>query len=477
MQNEPVSDVAIEAGLLQLALDAGNAVGWEWDLRSGRHIWFGNLNTMFGIPSTTFAGHLEDFRARIHPEDREGVSAVVIDAMKRRAPYAGIFRVVTLDGRVRWVSARGEFVFAADGSAERMLGIGIDITERRATEQTLREKERVLTEAQRLARMGSWEWDPATDTVQWSEELYRLAGRDPSGPAVSYANHPSLYTPESWARLSSAVEETLRSCRPYELDVEMVLPDGRTRWLLARGEGLRDANGRVVKLRGTVQDITERRNTEQALSTLGRRLIESQEAERVRVARELHDDVGQRLALVLIALDRQVQSGLGSYDDVRRQLLAVQKVIQDLSHELHATPLRHLGLARAVRGYCTEIASIHDVDVSVHESGDLDTVGPDVSLCLFRVLQESLRNAIRHSGVRQFAVELSGEPRTVALSVCDGGAGFNPNALTSSGLGLISMRERLKLVNGELTIDSGGGGTVVRARVPRTGVSEGESHG
>jgi signal transduction histidine kinase len=335
--------------------------------------------------------------------------------------------------------------------------------------QTLRERERALAEAQRLAGLGSWEWDPATDTVTWSEGLYRLAERDPSLPAPSYAEHPTVYTPESWARLQSAVEEALESGRSYELDLEMVLPHGRSRWLLARGEALHDPGGRVVKLRGTVQDITERRNAEQALSTLGRRLIESQEAERVRVARELHDDVGQRLALLSIALDRHFKSGIGSYEDLRRQLAEVQRLIGALSHELHATPLRHLDLASAVRGYCAEVASFHDVHVTVHESGNVDGLGPDVSLCLFRVVQESLRNAVRHSGAREFAVEMTGEPDAVSLVVRDDGVGFDyAEALASSGLGVVSMQERLKLVRGELIIQTKAGhGTRIHARVAR----------
>lgn len=335
--------------------------------------------------------------------------------------------------------------------------------------QILRERERALAEAQRLAGLGSWEWDPATDTVTWSEGLYRLAERDPNGPAVSYADHPSLYTPESWIRLRSAVEEALKAGRPYELDLEMVLPEGRTRWVLARGESLYDAGGRVVKLRGTVHDITERRNAEQALSTLGRRLIEAQEAERVRVARELHDDVGQRLALLSIALDRHFKSGIGSYEQLRQQLAGVQHVVEALSHELHATPLRHLSLASAVRGYCGEIASFHDVHVTMHESGDVDGLGPDVSLCLFRVAQESLRNAVRHSGAREFAVELSGDPDAVSLVVRDDGVGFDyAAAITNGGLGVVSMQERLKLVHGEFTIDTEvGRGTRIHARVAR----------
>jgi PAS domain S-box-containing protein len=431
---------------------------------------------MFGIASPTFIGRMEDFRERVHREDRDTVSWAVSDAMKRRVPYTGIFRVMTLGGQVRWVSSRGEFQYAGDGSAQRFLGISVDITDRRETEQALRENERALAEAQRLAGLGSWEWDPATDTVKWSEELYRLAGRNPAGPAVSYANHPSLYTPESWARLQAAVEEALRTRRPYTLDLEMVLPDGRTRWLLARGEALSNAEGRVVLLRGTVQDITERRNWEHSLSMLGRRLIELQEAERIRVACDLHDDVAQRLALLSISLDHYFQSGQGSREDISRQLIAVQEVVHNLSHELHASPLRHLGLSRAVRGYCREVESTHDVEVVVHEDGKFDKLEPEVALCLFRVLQESLRNAVRHSGARQFAVRLWTETDAVSLSVRDDGAGFHPaTAFAGSGFGLISMQERLKLVNGTLTIDSGEGrGTLICARVPcRTAALEG----
>ena len=97
--------------------------GWDWDIGSGRLLWFGNLHTMFGIASTTFLGRAEDFRASVYPEDRDVVSAALLDAMKRRAPYTGIFRVMTLDGHVRWVSSRGEFLYAADGSADRMLDV------------------------------------------------------------------------------------------------------------------------------------------------------------------------------------------------------------------------------------------------------------------------------------------------------------------------------------------------------------------
>src|SRR4029453_7526021 len=170
-------------------------------------------------------------------------------------------------------------------------------------EDSLRRKEMELNEAQRLAGVGGWQWDPDTDTVVWSEELYRIAGRDPSVPAVNYKEHSQLYTRESWERLRGAVETALHTGAPYELVLELVRADGTHRWIMARGEAQRDFTGHVARLRGTVQDITERKLAEEALSSVNGRLIEAQESERARIARDLHDDIGQRLAVLAMVLE------------------------------------------------------------------------------------------------------------------------------------------------------------------------------
>src|SRR5215510_4822778 len=112
------------------------------------------------------------------------------------------------------------------------------------TEEALHRKEIELRDAQRLAGVGSWQWDPENDTVTWSDELYRITGRDPNLPAVSFREHSQLYTAESWERLQQAVEEALRTAAPYELELEMIRADGTTRWLIARGEAQRDSTGR-----------------------------------------------------------------------------------------------------------------------------------------------------------------------------------------------------------------------------------------
>ena len=137
-----------------------------------------------------------------------------------------------------------------------------DLEERRRAEEALRRREAELKEAQRVASVGSWEWEVQTDIVTWSEELYHIAGRDPRDALPIYKEHRQIYTRESWARLQPAVERALKTGLAYELDLELVRPDGTTRWIAARGEAERDGTGRIARLRGTGQDITERKRAE-----------------------------------------------------------------------------------------------------------------------------------------------------------------------------------------------------------------------
>src|SRR4029077_285249 len=126
---------------LRQAVEAGKCVGWDWDVKTGRDRWFGDLEIMFGIQSDTYYGHIEDFRRRIYPEDQELVWKAVADARQNREPFTAEFRILHLDGTVRWITERGQFYYAANGDAVRMIGMAVDITERKQAEQVLREGE------------------------------------------------------------------------------------------------------------------------------------------------------------------------------------------------------------------------------------------------------------------------------------------------------------------------------------------------
>jgi len=384
-------------------------------------------------------------------------------------------RYVRKDGTQVWGNLNVSLLKNSEaGSPPLVFAFVEDITKRKRAEEELRRRDVELSEAHRLAGVGTWRWEARTDTVIWSKELYRLMGIDPTLPAPSYKEHALLFAAESWERLQRAVQRTLQTGTPYELDLEVVRPESIAKWEIARGEAVRDADGQIVGLHGTVQDITERKSAEAALANVSRKLIEAQEQERTRIGRDLHDDVGQRLALLAVEL-RQLQDHSGTLPDVRsrigklhKQASAIAADIQSLSHELHSAKLQYLGIAPAMRGFCQEFSQQERVEIEFHSRDLPAPLSADISLGLFRVLQEALHNSAKHSGARHFEVRLWGATDEVHLTVKDSGAGFDlETAKVSRGLGLTSMEERLKLLNGRLSIESlSNRGTTIHACVP-----------
>jgi signal transduction histidine kinase len=229
-------------------------------------------------------------------------------------------------------------------------------------------------------------------------------------------------------------------------------------------------------------DITERKHAEEALASISRKLIEAQEQERMRIARELHDDINQRIAMLGIKLDvfqqslpRQAAESQRRLNELRRLAAEIGTEVQGISHRLHSSKLEYLGLVAACRSFCREVADVHKINVNFTAENIPSALSQDVSLCLFRVLQESLSNAIKHSAAQHFEVQLRGTSSEIQLIVRDHGIGFDADeAIVSRGLGLISMRERVSVVNGMMLIASKPmRGTEITVRVPV--VEKGES--
>jgi PAS domain S-box-containing protein len=260
----------------------------------------------------------------------------------------------------------------------------------------------------------------------------------------------------------------------YSLEKRYVRKNGSQLWGHLNVSLLRNGDGESPLVFAFLEDITERKLTEATLASVSGRLIEAQEQERSRIARELHDDIGQRLALLAMKIAQFQESPPNSSEfpsrvgELRKQTSEIAADVQSLSHELHSSQLQFLGIAAAMRGFCREFGEQQkmEIDFKIH---DLPIpLSPEISLCFFRVLQEALHNSAKHSGVRYFEVELWGTSDEIRLTVSDSGAGFDINAVKSSrGLGLISMQERLKLLKGTLSIESQlQRGTTIHARVP-----------
>jgi PAS domain S-box-containing protein len=460
---------------LRLAVEAGKSVGWDWDIRSGRDRWFGDLETVFGIPSDNYSGHVDDFRRRVHSDDRERVWQAVADARQNRKPYAAEFRVVRTDGTVRWLAARGKFYYAHNGDPERMLGMSVDITDRKQAEQRLSESQNRLAGIVGSAMDAIVAVDEERRIVLFNnaaEKMFGCTQDEALGTAIDRFI-PERFRPEHEAymrRFGESGVTTRNMGTPAALWAVRV--NGQEFPMEASITHL-ESDGRKL-FTVIIRDITERKLAEESLATIGRRLIEAHEQERTWIGRELHDDINQRLALLAVELDQWCQhippndEFIAQTRRAQERISQIAKDVQGLSHRLHSSKLEYLGLAKAANSFCKELSEHTKVEIQFNHSGIPRTLSKEVSLCLFRVLQEALQNAVKHSGVRSFTVDLRGTEELIDLTVADLGAGFEEqDAFTGHGLGLISMRERLQLVHGELSVKSKpGAGTTIRARVP-----------
>jgi PAS domain S-box-containing protein len=439
------------------------------------------LFTYFNEPWLDFTGRSmeqekrDGWRQGVHPDDLRRCLNTYKQAFDRHEEYKIEYRLRRYDGEYRWIFEQGVPRFNADHTFAGYIGSCVEMTGVNRMEEALRQKELDLIESQRLAGVGSWQWHIGSDALTWSGELYRIAGRDPALRAPTYKEHSRLFTVESWGKLSRAVEEAWRAGTPYELDLEMVRPDGTTRWIRSRGEAQRDNTGCIVRLRGTAQDITDRKKTEKELSGVSGRLLEAQEQERSRIARDLHDDISQRLALLVNDMGGMENDLPDSAAEARSRIHEIGERaseicsdIQDISHQLHSSKLQYLGIAAAAKIFCKEFSEHEKLEIDFHSIDIPPSVPDDISLCLFRVLQEALHNAAKHSRAPHLEVTLRGASGEIQLAIRDSGIGFDPEeVMKRNGLGLISIRERVGLVGGTFSILSKPhSGTEINVRVP-----------
>ncbi len=395
-----------------------------------------------------------------------------------------------------------------------------DITERKRVEMLLRESEERLKIAQRLAQVGSWQWIAATDTVKWSEELYRINGRDPNFFAPTYAEMASYYTPESWKRLSASVEKALRDGETYELELEMVRPDGTIRYTFARGEADYDASGKIVGLHGTVQDITERKQMEKviidavtakAVAEIERKRAdeiekaykELQAVKEMLVQSEKLASIGELSAGIAHELNNPLTGILGitryylkhkspdsrEYSDLKEVAQAgerMAKVIKGLTNfsrpsEGEMQELNCNDVIEALLGFGQRIMFGENVIVQKNYGKDLPLVKGDINQ-LQQVIVNIIDNAIdamqRKGSLKIFTrVVAVNQKRFVEMEFVDSGCGisednlkniFSPFFTTKRpdkgvGLGLSVAYSIIKHHNGEILIESPPAGQAIGA--------------
>jgi PAS domain S-box-containing protein len=265
------------------------------------------------------------------------------------------------------------------------------------------------------------------------------------------------------------------SRRHFEMEYRLQRNDGQYRWIVDYGVPRFGVNGRFCGYIGSCIDITERKLSEMSLQEVTGLLIHAQEEERARIARELHDDISQRMAYLQIGLDQFEHSVHRLSSTERKELSNLAEIasevssdLHNLSHQLHPARLDLQGLVAATSSLCKEVSNQHALHIDFRHHDVPGQVPKDVALCLFRIVQEALRNIVKHTNSSDAKVELSAHGEGIDLCISDSGAGFNPECVhAKGGLGLISMRERVRLIGGQLAIESQpSDGTRIRVRVP-----------
>jgi len=415
---------------------------------------------------------------------RQALAAAAHDAevLARGEPLQYEERASLADGQR--VSLVSKFpVFDASGTVTAIGVVASDITDRRVTEQALREQRTLLAEAQKIAGLGSWEWDPDTGRVSWSDELYRIFGVARQDVQPSFENYLERLHPEDRQQSGSMVARALIDNRPFSMLERVVRPGGELRYVRSQGDVVRNERGKPIKVLVACLDITEQRHSEGALRQaaqdlhgLTRRLVQAEEAERRRLARELHDRVGQSLSALNINLDiisrdshalppalrQRLEDSLGLVDGT---LQSIESVMADLRPPL----LDEYGLGAALGWHSEEFARRTGVPVTVTDRTPDATKGarPEAAVALFRIAQEALNNVLKHAQARNVRIDVSATDEELILDVHDDGRGFDPRAARRGRWGMTTMRERAEAAGGQLHVDATPGeGTRIHARVP-----------
>ncbi len=352
--------------------------------------------------------------------------------------------------------------------------VGSEVIRASWLSRELKESEQRMGLAIEAADLGIWTCDIPRKSVFFSENGRQLFGL---GPAEYYDTEDikARIYPDDREALLVNVRAAINGERTFQLEVRIFGADGEIRWLASRGEVEIDSQGQATFLRGVVLDITTRKQAEESLRDLNGLLIRALEEERARLARELHDDLSQRLALLSVEQDvlgSNPQENVGELQRrikyLSQQTRLLSRDVSRLSHELHPSRLVHFGLIPGLRSYCRDLEKVYDISIDFRNSSLPLRIPAEVGICIYRLAQESLQNVVRHSGSKSVSVTLSSIDGEIRLLVVDAGCGFDlAEAARKRSLGLTSMKERVRLVKGRIEIDTvPGSGTRLDVRIP-----------
>jgi PAS domain S-box-containing protein len=468
---------------LNLAADSAGAGLWTLDIVTG-FLWLTEkTRELFSLPrdgEITF----EQFFNAVHPDDREQIRRTVYQAQQSKEETSVEYRIIRPDGSIRWMASSGRIHSGAYEEMNCLMGVSIDITERKQKEESLRFSEARVASAVDVAGLGFYETGDDARVIFLDDRIRALLGvppdEEPRGREYWLAHiHPEDF-PQVFQASKGVREGGLDR---FAIEYRYMHPSHGLLWLHHLAHVLkRNADGHATSSVGVIWDITDRKLAEEkllasqeTLRAFTSKLLTIQEEERRRLARELHDDFTQRLAVLAMDMARLELSAktenakfTPKLKHIREQIVKLSTDILDVSRQLHPSIIDDLGLGRAIQSECSNFTQRMGIVIDYTQGNISSTINRDISVTLFRITQEALRNIHKHAQVKEAAVSLIGKDDHIILTIQDKGTGFNPdNTRQTHGLGLFSMKERVQLIGGVFSIDTAPGqGTQIKVVVP-----------
>jgi len=357
-------------------------------------------------------------------------------------------------------------IFECQGE-EYLIGVGTDVSEQNKAEEALRASKTILTKAQQIAHVGSWEFDYKSEKMKCSDETFRIFGYQPGEIEPTLALFYSMVHKDDYPLFMQCIEDVKNKNIPLNVDLRIVYPNGEQRFIHEQAEMTFDANGAPEKWIGTVHDITQRKNTEEELQKsleqlhqLSKHIEQARENERLNIARELHDDLGQALTAVKIDLEIIKQNTTDiiakeKLEEAKRLVGSTIRTVQRITSQLRPEIIDDLGLEAAIDWYTKEFSKRYGVAVFLDIENDIP-VSNDEALPLFRIMQESLTNIARHSGATHIEILLNRQDGLIQFVVADNGVGITHEQINAKkSFGIMSMRERAASLGGTFEVKNG----------------------